>query len=70
MEQGIISMQDIFVFQQDGVNQAGQVVGRFKATGIRPKCSDRLGTAGVSLPMDMFQHTHFINQPGQERRPR
>jgi pilus assembly protein CpaF len=70
MEQGVITMQDIFVFQQEGINQCGQVVGRFKATGIRPKCAERLGTAGVPLPMDMFQHTHFINQPGQERRLR
>jgi pilus assembly protein CpaF len=70
MEQGVITMQDIFVFQQEGINQSGQVVGRFKATGIRPKCAERLGTAGVPLPMDMFQHTHFINQPGQDRRLR
>jgi pilus assembly protein CpaF len=70
MEQGTITMQEIFVFQKDGVNQSGQVVGRFKATGIRPKCAERLATAGVPLPMDMFQHTQLINQPGQERRVR
>ena len=70
MEQGVITMQDIFTFQQDGINQSGQVVGRFKSTGIRPKCAERLATAGVPLPMDMFQHTHPINQPGQERRGR
>ena len=70
MEQGVITMQDIFAFQQDGINQSGQVVGRFKSTGIRPKCAERLATAGVPLPMDMFQHTHPINQPGQERRAR
>ena len=70
MEQGVITMQDIFVFQQDGINQSGQVVGRFRATGIRPKCAERLATAGVPLPMDMFQHTHPVNQPGQERRLR
>jgi pilus assembly protein CpaF len=70
MEQGVITMQDIFVFQQDGINQSGQVVGRFRATGIRPKCAERLATAGVPLPMDMFQHAHLINQPGQERRQR
>ena len=70
MEQGVITMQDIFVFQQDGINQSGQVVGRFRATGIRPKCAERLATAGVPLPMDMFQHTHPINQPGQDRRVR
>ena len=70
MEQDVITMQDIFVFQQDGINQSGQVVGRFRSTGIRPKCAERLATAGVPLPMDMFQHAHPINQPVQERRPR
>src|SRR5512145_1568295 len=33
MEQDVITMQDIFTFQQTGINQAGQVVGRFRATG-------------------------------------
>ena len=47
MEQDVITMQDIFMFQQDGINRAGQVVGRFRATGIRPKCAERLATAGV-----------------------
>jgi hypothetical protein len=32
----------------------------FKATGIRPKCSDQLGTAGYPLPMDMFEHVHLV----------
>jgi hypothetical protein len=32
------------------------VAGRFRATGIRPRCSDRLASSGVNLPMDMFQH--------------
>ncbi len=68
MEQDVITMQDIFVFQQTGINQAGQVVGRFRATGIRPKCADRLATAGVALPMDMFQHVQPINETAVDRR--
>jgi pilus assembly protein CpaF len=67
MEQDVISMQEIFTFQQSGINQAGQVVGRFRATGIRPKCADRLATAGVTLPMDMFSHVHPVNEPNRER---
>src|SRR5687767_2079548 len=67
MEQDVISMQEIFTFQQSGINQAGQVVGRFRATGIRPKCADRLATAGVTLPMDMFSHVHPVNEPHRER---
>ena len=70
MEQDVITMQDIFTFQQTGINQAGQVVGRFRATGIRPKCADRLMTAGVPLPMDMFSHEQLINDAQQQRRSR
>jgi pilus assembly protein CpaF len=70
MEQDVITMQEIFMFQQTGINPAGQVVGRFRATGIRPKCADRLATAGVPLPMDMFSHVHPINDPLQGPRPR
>jgi pilus assembly protein CpaF len=61
MEQDVITMQEIFTFQQTGINQAGQVVGRFRATGIRPKCADRLATAGVPLAMDLFSHEHPVN---------
>jgi len=70
MEQEVITMQEIFTFQQTGINPAGQVVGRFRATGIRPKCSERLATAGVQLPMDMFSHVQPVNESQQERKPR
>jgi pilus assembly protein CpaF len=54
MEGDIITMQDIFVFEKAGMNQDGRVVGRFRATGVRPKCWERLRTAGIHLPPDMF----------------
>jgi pilus assembly protein CpaF len=70
MEQDVITMQEIFAFQQTGINPAGQVIGRFRATGIRPRCADRLATAGVPLPMDMFSHTHPVNDPNFQPRQR
>jgi pilus assembly protein CpaF len=69
MEQDVITMQEIFTFQQSGINQAGEVIGRFRATGIRPKCADRIATAGTPLPMDMFAHVHPVNE-GQLGRTR
>jgi len=42
------------VFDKVGVTKEGKVVGRFRATGVRPKVSERLRTAGVHLPADMF----------------
>ena len=54
MEGDIITMQDIFVFEKAGVTQEGKVAGRFRATGVRPKCAERLRAAGIVLPPNMF----------------
>jgi pilus assembly protein CpaF len=63
MEQDVITMQEIFSFTKAGLNKAGKTMGVFKATGIRPKCSDQLGTAGYPLPMDMFEHEYRVGMP-------
>jgi pilus assembly protein CpaF len=55
MEGEQITMQDIFVFEKTGVNEAGKVTGRFRATGIRPKFYDRLKAAGLHVPASAFQ---------------
>ena len=55
MEGDIITMQEIFVFEKQGVNQEGKVLGRFRATGVRPKVSERLLAAGIRLPAAMFE---------------
>ena len=68
MEQDVIAMQEIFHFHQNGINEAGKVVGAFKATGVRPKCADRIAATGRQLPMDMFSHMHPVNQARHERR--
>ena len=47
MEGEVITMQDIFVFERMGITQDGRVRGRFRATGIRPKCTERLAASGV-----------------------
>jgi pilus assembly protein CpaF len=60
MEGEVITMQDIFLFEKTGVAAGGRVTGRFRATGIRPKCSDRLAAAGNLLPMDMFDHIQQV----------
>jgi pilus assembly protein CpaF len=68
MEQDVIAMQEIFQFHQSGINEAGKVVGAFRATGVRPKCADRIAATGRHLPMDMFSHAHPVNQARHERR--
>ena len=60
MEGEVITMQDIFLFERSGLGPDGKVRGRFRATGIRPKCADRLASSGVHLPMDMFEHVKLV----------
>jgi pilus assembly protein CpaF len=55
MEGDIITMQEIFVFEKMGVSQEGRVIGRFRATGVRPKVAERLLAAGIRLPASMFE---------------
>ena len=54
MEGDIITMQEIFRFDKLGLSPEGKVVGRFVATGVRPKVCERLRAAGVTLAPDMF----------------
>jgi pilus assembly protein CpaF len=55
MEGDVITMQEIFVFEKLGVTQEGRVLGRFRATGVRPKCAERLRASGIHLPPNMFE---------------
>src|SRR5882762_6424623 len=54
MEGEVITLQDIFVFEKRGVSPEGKVLGRFAATGIRPKFYEKLLAAGIRLPPDIF----------------
>jgi pilus assembly protein CpaF len=55
MEGEVISMQDIFVFERHGIDEAGKVRGTFRASGIRPRFADRLATAGCRLRPALFE---------------
>jgi pilus assembly protein CpaF len=55
MEGDIITLQDIFVFEKRGLSPDGTVVGRFAATGIRPKFYEKLLSAGIRLRSDLFE---------------
>ena len=55
MEEEIITMQEIFRFDKLGISQDDKVLGRFVATGVRPKCCERLRASGVLLPAEMFE---------------
>ena len=55
MEQDTIVMQDIFKYNQEGVDENGRAVGHFEATGIRPTFMPRLESRGVRLPASAFR---------------
>ncbi len=54
MEGEVITMQDIFAFEQLGVNQSGRAYGHFVATGIRPSFLERLKSSGCEIDPDLF----------------
>jgi pilus assembly protein CpaF len=54
MEGDLITLQELFFFQQTGLDENRKVKGRFKTTGVRPKFSERLMAKGVALPVDLF----------------
>ena len=55
MEQDVITLQDIFLFERTGVSDSGRITGRFRATGIRPRFYERLKASGITLPPQLFQ---------------
>ena len=57
MDDEVLSMQDIFVFERQGIASNGRVVGTFSATGIRPKFAEKLKASGIAVPAAMFEHT-------------
>jgi pilus assembly protein CpaF len=60
MEGDVISLQDLFLFVRTGISADGKVCGHFRATGIRPKCSERLAASGVHLPAEMFEQIQHV----------
>ena len=47
--------QDIFLFEKSGVSENGKVLGRFRATGVRPRFYEKLRASGIILPGSLFQ---------------
>jgi pilus assembly protein CpaF len=51
----VISMHDLFVFEQTGVDEQQCAVGTYRATGVRPRCLERLAATGISIDPSMFE---------------
>jgi pilus assembly protein CpaF len=61
MEQGVITMQDIFLFERTGLTAEGRVEGHFRATGIRPKCAQQLAQSGFNMAPELFEHRMVVS---------
>jgi pilus assembly protein CpaF len=55
MEGDVITMHDIFEFQQTGLDENRVAMGHFVATGIRPHVMQKLHNSGIDLPLEMFE---------------
>ena len=60
MEDDVVSMQDVFVFEKKGVSTDGRTLGAFTATGIRPKFADKLAASGIAFPANFFEQAGNI----------
>ncbi|MFO1254321.1 MAG: CpaF family protein [Sphingomonadaceae bacterium] len=63
MEGDVITMQEIYRFNMTGRDETGQVLGRFEATGIRPKFAGKLAAHGIMLDPAMFSPTADLSAP-------
>jgi pilus assembly protein CpaF len=61
MEGDVITMQDIFKFEQDGVDEQGKAYGRIVSTGVRPQFMDRLASSGCKVDTSMFNPQDLVN---------
>ena len=57
-----VEMQDIFLFERTGVNDAGKVQGRFRGTGVAPRLLERLRVSGLPVNPAIFSETVTVNQ--------
>lgn len=61
MEGDIITMQEIYAFKQTGIDQKGDVLGHFSASGVCPRFLERLSTFGINIPETVFDPTrHYF----------
>jgi pilus assembly protein CpaF len=54
MEGDVVTTQEIFTFQQTGMDQQGRIKGRFRTTGVRPKFVERFQAFGIPLSQEIF----------------
>ena len=54
MEGDVVVMQDIFVFEQSGIDEKGKLIGTLRPTGVRPKFIEKFESLNIFLPSNTF----------------
>ena len=62
VEHDQVEMQDVFEFERTGISARGKVLGRFRASGARPVCMDRLKAYGIHLSSSIFEEEHEVKE--------
>lgn len=62
VENDLVEMQDIFEFERSGISPRGKVLGRFRGTGARPVCTDRLKAYGIHISPAIFKEEHQVKE--------
>ncbi len=63
MESDVLTLQDIFRFVQEGIDEEGRIIGGLQATGMRPKYYETIVDNGVQLSMDLFAPKPYEASP-------
>ena len=58
----LVDMQDIFEFERAGISPRGKVLGRFRATGARPVCMERLKSYGIHISNSIFEEVREVTE--------
>jgi pilus assembly protein CpaF len=62
VENDQVEMQDLFTFERSGISPRGKVLGRFRGSGARPICLERLKAYGIHLPASIFEEEHEVKE--------
>jgi pilus assembly protein CpaF len=61
MEGDVITMQEIFLYKQTGIEADASVKGYFQASGVRPRFQERLRARGMALPESLFDPSRRLD---------
>ena len=63
VEEDFVGLEDIFVFDREGVDARGKAIGQFRATGYKPLCLERLKSYGQNVNPDIFSESVRVGDP-------